>query len=69
MPIPVNPVELRALVPTAEDDLCTIIKKAHLFRIRFWQIWKYWFDNNGVMTGEFTNEICEAYKRELPPLT
>lgn len=67
--LPVDPTVFRNLVPAADDDACSVLKKANLFAIYWWSDFSYWFDGNGNFSAEFVSEICTAFNRQAPSLS
>ena len=68
MALPVTPLQLRLLVPSENDSICDVLRKTFQFQIAYWQIYKYWFNDDGKFTPEFIAEICEAASRPVTAL-
>lgn len=56
---PVLPAEFKALIPTSDDSICTVLVKYIRFQIRVWQVHKWMFDSDGDFTDEFKTELCK----------
>jgi hypothetical protein len=57
---PVLPSELEELVPTGQDDICTVLVKWFRFQLLLYRYHKYAFTTDGELSDNFKAEICFA---------
>lgn len=59
---PVLPLTFAALVPSASEDICTILKKFFLFIILEFRMALYTYGALGDITEDYGTELCLALK-------
>jgi hypothetical protein len=66
---PVKPSEFRALVPDANDSVCTVLRKFFKFMLLYWQWYRWAFVfNTGEISDEFGDQICAAIRECTPQI-
>jgi hypothetical protein len=60
MSSPVKPQDVQALLPEAEDSICTLLKKLIQISVIWYRYHNYKYDSDGGFTEAFKTEICTA---------
>lgn len=57
---PVKPKDIKAILPTGDDNICQLILKFLKLQIVIYRWYKYVYASNGAFTATYKVQLCDS---------